>query len=94
MAGGRSALGLVVLLCVHFHRCGSFNLDVDKPSVFSGPEGSYFGFSVDFFKTTDNKSQKHQTDLDGLTELGSGQPQTQSPHTLLPGLMSSCWLRV
>uniref|UniRef100_A0AAQ5X5F2 Integrin alpha-2 domain-containing protein n=1 Tax=Amphiprion ocellaris TaxID=80972 RepID=A0AAQ5X5F2_AMPOC len=35
--------------------CGSFNLDVDKPSVFSGPEGSYFGFSVDFFKPQDNQ---------------------------------------
>uniref|UniRef100_A0A4W6EV18 Integrin, alpha V n=1 Tax=Lates calcarifer TaxID=8187 RepID=A0A4W6EV18_LATCA len=53
MAGGRSALGLLVLLCAHFPRCGSFNLDVDKPSVYSGPEGSYFGFSVDFFKPPD-----------------------------------------
>uniref|UniRef100_A0A4W6EVR5 Integrin, alpha V n=1 Tax=Lates calcarifer TaxID=8187 RepID=A0A4W6EVR5_LATCA len=49
----RSALGLLVLLCAHFPRCGSFNLDVDKPSVYSGPEGSYFGFSVDFFKPSD-----------------------------------------
>ncbi|KAM6978134.1 integrin alpha-V [Tautogolabrus adspersus] len=47
--GGRAALGLLVLLCSLFGPCGSFNLDVDKPSVFSGPEGSYFGFSVDFF---------------------------------------------
>uniref|UniRef100_A0A4W6EQA5 Integrin, alpha V n=1 Tax=Lates calcarifer TaxID=8187 RepID=A0A4W6EQA5_LATCA len=46
-------LGLLVLLCAHFPRCGSFNLDVDKPSVYSGPEGSYFGFSVDFFKPSD-----------------------------------------
>uniref|UniRef100_A0A4W6ETZ6 Integrin, alpha V n=1 Tax=Lates calcarifer TaxID=8187 RepID=A0A4W6ETZ6_LATCA len=56
MAGGRSALGLLVLLCAHFPRCGSFNLDVDKPSVYSGPEGSYFGFSVDFFKPPDASS--------------------------------------
>ncbi|XP_018529702.1 integrin alpha-V isoform X2 [Lates calcarifer] len=55
MAGGRSALGLLVLLCAHFPRCGSFNLDVDKPSVYSGPEGSYFGFSVDFFKPPGNQ---------------------------------------
>ncbi|KAJ8004490.1 hypothetical protein DPEC_G00136820 [Dallia pectoralis] len=26
-----------------------FNLDIQKPYVFSGPTGSYFGFSVDFF---------------------------------------------
>ena len=50
VAGGRSALGLLFLVCVGVHRGGSFNLDVDKPSVYSGPEGSYFGFSVDFFK--------------------------------------------
>ncbi|KAL4635494.1 integrin alpha-V-like [Arapaima gigas] len=27
----------------------SFNLDSESPSVFSGPPGSYFGFSVDFY---------------------------------------------
>uniref|UniRef100_A0A7N8XWP0 Integrin, alpha V n=1 Tax=Mastacembelus armatus TaxID=205130 RepID=A0A7N8XWP0_9TELE len=46
-----TALGLLVLFWVHVRRCGCFNLDVDKPSVFSGPEGSYFGFSVDFFRS-------------------------------------------
>uniref|UniRef100_A0A8C6L5H7 Integrin, alpha V n=1 Tax=Nothobranchius furzeri TaxID=105023 RepID=A0A8C6L5H7_NOTFU len=52
--GGRPALGLLVLVGLLFHRCGSFNLDVDKPSVFAGPERSYFGFSVDFFKSSTN----------------------------------------
>uniref|UniRef100_A0A8B9GGK9 Integrin subunit alpha V n=1 Tax=Amazona collaria TaxID=241587 RepID=A0A8B9GGK9_9PSIT len=28
---------------------GAFNLDVERPAVYSGPEGSYFGFAVDFF---------------------------------------------
>uniref|UniRef100_A0A672Y8A4 Integrin, alpha V n=1 Tax=Sphaeramia orbicularis TaxID=375764 RepID=A0A672Y8A4_9TELE len=51
MAGGRTVFGLLALLCFDFHPCGSFNLDVDKPSVFSGPDGSYFGFSVDFFQS-------------------------------------------
>uniref|UniRef100_A0AAQ6AGW2 Integrin alpha-2 domain-containing protein n=1 Tax=Amphiprion ocellaris TaxID=80972 RepID=A0AAQ6AGW2_AMPOC len=56
MAGGRAAVGLLVLAGLfRFQPCGSFNLDVDKPSVFSGPEGSYFGFSVDFFKPQDNQ---------------------------------------
>ncbi|XP_013875215.1 integrin alpha-V [Austrofundulus limnaeus] len=55
MAGaGRPAFRLLVLLCLGFHRCGSFNLDVDKPFVYSGPERSYFGFSVDFFKSSNN----------------------------------------
>ncbi|XP_032392604.1 integrin alpha-V-like [Etheostoma spectabile] len=54
MVGGRTGLGLVVLLGLGLQRCGSFNLDAEKPSVFSGPERSYFGFSVDFFKTSNN----------------------------------------
>ncbi|XP_069388785.1 integrin alpha-V isoform X1 [Paralichthys olivaceus] len=54
MAGGPSALALLVLVCVRFPSSGSFNLDVDKPFVFSGPERSYFGFSVDFFKPRSN----------------------------------------
>uniref|UniRef100_A0A8C2M810 Integrin alpha-V n=1 Tax=Cricetulus griseus TaxID=10029 RepID=A0A8C2M810_CRIGR len=28
---------------------GSFNLDVESPAEYAGPEGSYFGFAVDFF---------------------------------------------
>ncbi|XP_035507134.2 integrin alpha-V [Scophthalmus maximus] len=48
MAGGLPGLGPLLLAALVL-RGGAFNLDVDKPSVFSGPEGSYFGFSVDFF---------------------------------------------
>uniref|UniRef100_A0A7N6C2X1 Integrin alpha-2 domain-containing protein n=1 Tax=Anabas testudineus TaxID=64144 RepID=A0A7N6C2X1_ANATE len=29
--------------------CEAFNLDVDNPSVYSGPNGSYFGYAVDFY---------------------------------------------
>lgn len=29
--------------------CDAFNLDVDSPAEYAGPEGSYFGFAVDFF---------------------------------------------
>ncbi|XP_056097834.1 integrin alpha-V [Rhinichthys klamathensis goyatoka] len=39
---------------VYWKRALSFNLDISKPSVFSGPPGSYFGFSVAFFNP-DNK---------------------------------------
>lgn len=49
---GPQCLGLSVILLLLFG-CDSFNLDTDKPSVFSGPHGSYFGFSVDFFKPGD-----------------------------------------
>uniref|UniRef100_A0A8C9WAV9 Integrin, alpha V n=1 Tax=Scleropages formosus TaxID=113540 RepID=A0A8C9WAV9_SCLFO len=37
-------------------RCDAFNLDAEKPSVYSGPPGSYFGFSVDFFNCSSNRS--------------------------------------
>uniref|UniRef100_A0AAY4EM66 Integrin alpha-2 domain-containing protein n=1 Tax=Denticeps clupeoides TaxID=299321 RepID=A0AAY4EM66_9TELE len=33
----------------------AYNLDVAKPSVYSGPAGSYFGFSVDFFTPDDSQ---------------------------------------
>ncbi|XP_078142361.1 integrin alpha-V [Centroberyx gerrardi] len=57
MAAGQrgSGLCLLVLACLCVRRGVSFNLDVDKPSVYSGPEGSYFGFSVDFFKPKNNQ---------------------------------------
>ncbi|KAM3607345.1 uncharacterized protein V6R79_006110 [Siganus canaliculatus] len=81
MAGTRAAVSLVLLLCVH--RSGSFNLDVDKPSVFSGPEGSYFGFSVDFFKPSNNQRS------DVL--VGAPRANTSSPGDVLErGAVYSC----
>ncbi|XP_051842020.1 integrin alpha-V isoform X1 [Antechinus flavipes] len=52
LRGGRFHLlsGLLLLLLPPLpHLCGAFNLDVDSPAEYSGPEGSYFGFAVDFF---------------------------------------------
>ncbi|XP_071328583.1 integrin alpha-V isoform X2 [Trachinotus anak] len=83
MAGGRSALGLLVLVWAHFHRCGSFNLDADKPSVYSGPEGSYFGFSVDFFKPPNNQRS------DVL--IGAPRANTSAPSSVVErGAVYSC----
>ncbi|XP_068423141.1 integrin alpha-V [Clinocottus analis] len=48
-------LAPLLLLCLWLRRGGSFNLEADHPAVFSGPEGSYFGFSVDFFSPANNK---------------------------------------
>ncbi|KAJ8255879.1 hypothetical protein COCON_G00197430 [Conger conger] len=39
---------LTLMSCIK--RSHFFNLDIDNPSIYSGPSGSYFGFSVDFFK--------------------------------------------
>lgn len=53
MDRGRPLVGLLLLLLAQ--RCGSFNLDVEQPTVFSGPERSYFGFSVDFYQPGDKQ---------------------------------------
>ncbi|XP_055474372.1 integrin alpha-V-like isoform X2 [Psammomys obesus] len=37
------------LLLLLLPLAGAFNLDVESPAEYAGPEGSYFGFAVDFF---------------------------------------------
>ncbi|TSS48073.1 Integrin alpha-5 [Bagarius yarrelli] len=34
----------------------AFNLDVENPSIYSGPVGSYFGYSVDFYMAQSTRS--------------------------------------
>ncbi|TWW80244.1 Integrin alpha-V [Takifugu flavidus] len=78
MDRGRAVVGLLVLVLVLAQRSGSFNLDVEQPSVFSGPERSYFGFSVDFFHPADKQSSdvligapRANTSSDGIVERGA-----------------------
>uniref|UniRef100_A0A8C9T1N3 Integrin, alpha V n=1 Tax=Scleropages formosus TaxID=113540 RepID=A0A8C9T1N3_SCLFO len=58
-------------------RCDAFNLDAEKPSVYSGPPGSYFGFSVDFFKPDDRQlnvligAPKANTSASAVVERGA-----------------------
>uniref|UniRef100_A0A673NDN7 Integrin alpha-V-like n=1 Tax=Sinocyclocheilus rhinocerous TaxID=307959 RepID=A0A673NDN7_9TELE len=40
----------------YFQQALSFNLDSSKPTVFAGPPGSYFGFSVAFFNPDNKRS--------------------------------------
>ncbi|KAI4895277.1 hypothetical protein NFI96_031367 [Prochilodus magdalenae] len=57
----------------------AFNLDLDKTSVYSGPEGSYFGYSVDFYHPTQDRSAlavlvgapKANTSQPGIVEGGA-----------------------
>uniref|UniRef100_A0A673WQ05 Integrin, alpha 5 (fibronectin receptor, alpha polypeptide) n=1 Tax=Salmo trutta TaxID=8032 RepID=A0A673WQ05_SALTR len=42
---------LIILLPL----CDTFNLDVENPSVYSGPNGSYFGYSVEFYLTNSSR---------------------------------------
>lgn len=45
----RSFLCITLLLTSSLTVCDAFNLDVENPSVYSGPAGSYFGYAVDFY---------------------------------------------
>ncbi|KAG9264483.1 integrin alpha-IIb [Astyanax mexicanus] len=55
MEGVKDTGLLIFTLCLAVfsivpHQSSSFNLDLENYSEHSGPEGSYFGFSVDFFE--------------------------------------------
>ncbi|MBN3289435.1 ITA5 protein, partial [Polypterus senegalus] len=57
--------------------CAGFNLDVDHPSVYTGPEGSYFGFSVEFYLPNASRfsvlvgAPKANTSQPNITEGGA-----------------------
>uniref|UniRef100_A0A673I1B9 Uncharacterized protein n=1 Tax=Sinocyclocheilus rhinocerous TaxID=307959 RepID=A0A673I1B9_9TELE len=44
-----SPMGLSLLILLPLSV--AFNLDVENPAVYTGPNGSYFGYSVDFYMT-------------------------------------------
>ncbi|KAJ1195732.1 hypothetical protein NDU88_005000 [Pleurodeles waltl] len=50
----------------------AFNQDVGNPAVYTGPEGRYFGFSVDFYLPDAQRVRKyssHSCDLVGKSAL-------------------------
>uniref|UniRef100_A0A667XI01 Integrin, alpha V n=1 Tax=Myripristis murdjan TaxID=586833 RepID=A0A667XI01_9TELE len=86
---GRAWCAVLLLASLQLRRSGAFNLDVDKPTVFSGPEGSYFGFSVDFFKP------KNDTAVNmGFNDVLVGAPRantSSSPSSVVErGAVYSC----
>ncbi|XP_062841312.1 integrin alpha-8 [Trichomycterus rosablanca] len=54
--------------------CGicAFNLDLEKPAVYSGPPGSYFGYSLDFYHPTQDR--KAVSVLIGAPKANTTQP--------------------
>ncbi|KAM4697382.1 integrin alpha-V [Rhinophrynus dorsalis] len=70
------AAAVILLHCVLLGLSFCFNLDVDNPFVYSGTEGSYFGFAVDFYKPDDSTSflligaPKANTSQPGIIEGG------------------------
>ncbi|XP_062395048.1 integrin alpha-8 [Sardina pilchardus] len=67
----RLSLLLLSVICVLVGVTG-FNLDIEKPSVYSGPEGSYFGYSVDFYRPNPDKNV--MTVLIGAPKANTSQP--------------------
>uniref|UniRef100_A0A8C9ZTP3 Integrin subunit alpha 5 n=1 Tax=Sander lucioperca TaxID=283035 RepID=A0A8C9ZTP3_SANLU len=62
--------GLVVLVQL----CAAFNLDTEELVVFTGPRGSYFGYSVEFFSNSSSVligAPKANTSQPNITEGGA-----------------------
>ncbi|XP_041056103.1 integrin alpha-V [Carcharodon carcharias] len=78
---GRRALAVILftLSC-----CYGFNLDTAKPSVYSGPQGSYFGFAVDFFTPLPTKMN---------ILIGAPKANTSQPDIVEGGAVYKCpWI--
>ncbi|KAK6470260.1 integrin alpha-IIb [Huso huso] len=67
----------LMLYTVLLSKSCAINLDVKKPTVYSGPEGSYFGFSMDFYLPATGNAKivvgapKTNTSQPGVTESGA-----------------------
>ncbi|XP_061584148.1 integrin alpha-5-like [Cololabis saira] len=74
------AVGLIPL-------CAAFNLDAERRTVFTGPRGSYFGYSVEFFTNATSISI-----LIGAPRADSGQPDVAAGGAvyLCPWSQSNC----
>ncbi|XP_069773532.1 integrin alpha-5-like isoform X2 [Narcine bancroftii] len=75
----RPSLGVFLLCCRVLGR--AYNLDSTEPSVYSGPAGSYFGFSVDF-SVSDPKSPS--------VLVGAPRANTSQPNITESGAVYSC----
>ncbi|XP_048033755.1 integrin alpha-5 [Megalobrama amblycephala] len=69
-----SPMGLSLLILLPLSV--AFNLDVENPAVYNGPNGSYFGYSVDFYMTESSVSvivgaPKANTSQPNIREGGS-----------------------
>ncbi|KAM6995717.1 integrin alpha-8 [Tautogolabrus adspersus] len=91
-SAGIFILGLLSVLCPALNGVWSFNLYAEHPTVYRGPEGSYFGYSVDFYQATSDSNTfsvlvgapKANTSQPGVVEAGSVY------YCPWPGLPDSC----
>nr|AAI54622.1 Zgc:172265 protein [Danio rerio] len=67
------------LMLSFFCEAAAFNLDLEKPTVYNGPEGSYFGYSLDFYHPIQDRNvmsvlvgaPKANTSQPGIVEGGA-----------------------
>ncbi|KAK5913121.1 hypothetical protein CesoFtcFv8_002935 [Champsocephalus esox] len=72
---GHSAALLLPVVAILLQLCAAFNLDTEKRVVFTGPPGSYFGYSVEFLSNSSSFSvligaPKANTSQPDITEGG------------------------
>ncbi|XP_012718146.2 integrin alpha-8 [Fundulus heteroclitus] len=78
-SAGMFTLGVLSVLWPAPNRVWSFNLHAEHPTVYSGPDGSYFGYSVDFYQASAERNTisvlvgapKANTSQPGIVEAGA-----------------------
>ncbi|XP_075872112.1 integrin alpha-8-like, partial [Nelusetta ayraudi] len=78
-SSGVFVLGVLSLLWPAPIGVGSFNIHAEHPTVYRGPEGSYFGYSVDFYQASTDRNTisvlvgapKANTSQPGIVEAGA-----------------------
>ncbi|XP_076009857.1 integrin alpha-8 [Genypterus blacodes] len=78
-SAGMFILGVLSVLCPLLTGVWSFNLYAEQPTVYRGPDGSYFGYSVDFYQATPDSNTisvlvgapKANTTQPGIMEAGA-----------------------
>uniref|UniRef100_A0A8P4G5E4 Integrin, alpha 8 n=1 Tax=Dicentrarchus labrax TaxID=13489 RepID=A0A8P4G5E4_DICLA len=91
-SAGMFILGVLSVLCPALNGVWSFNLYAEHPTVYRGPDGSYFGYSVDFYQATPDSNTfsvlvgapKANTSQPGVVEAGAVY------YCPWPGLPDSC----
>uniref|UniRef100_A0AAQ6AL65 Integrin alpha-2 domain-containing protein n=1 Tax=Amphiprion ocellaris TaxID=80972 RepID=A0AAQ6AL65_AMPOC len=78
-SAGMFILGLLYVLWPALNGVWSFNFYAEHPTVYRGPDGSYFGYSVDFYQATADSNTisvlvgapKANTSQPGIVEAGA-----------------------
>ncbi|XP_070690877.1 integrin alpha-8 [Pempheris klunzingeri] len=91
-SAGMFILGVLSVLWPALSGVWSFNLYAEHPTVYRGPDGSYFGYSVDFYQATADSNTisvlvgapKANTSQPGVVEAGAVY------YCPWPGLPNSC----